>query len=121
MENENLKLEEDELVFLKSLESKLNVNEYSNLRNLIDKYIRTAKEKNSEAVKYQKKYKQADKNSTEYCNKYFKEETEKIKWQNYYKEVCDRYAKLEIELDLEKEKVKILQKNRKEFISDNIK
>lgn len=41
-----------------------------------------------------------------------KEEKEKQKWQNYYKEVCNKYAKLEIELDLAKAKIKILEEKR---------
>ena len=113
MEIKKLELEEDEIVFLKSLESKLNVNEYSNLRNIIDKYMRIARDKSYEAIRYQERYEKANKRETENYNKYCNEETEKIKWQNYYKEVCNKCAKLEIELYLEKAKTKNLLKEKK--------
>lgn len=113
MEIEKLELEEDEIVFLKSLESKLNVNEYSNLRNIIDKYIKIARDKSYKAIRYQERYERADKKETENYNKYCNEEAEKIKWQNYYKDVCNKCAKLEIELDLGKAKTEILLKEKK--------
>lgn len=37
-----------------------------------------------------------------------KAETEQNKWENYYREICIKQAKLEIELDIAKEKIKLL-------------
>lgn len=112
MKSEEIELREEELLFIKSLENKLNVSEYSELRNIIQKYIQLARNENWEAQRYKERYEKSNKKETENYNKYCEEEKEKQKWQNYYKEVCNKYAKLEIELDLAKAKIKILEEKR---------
>ena len=39
---EEIKISEEELIFIKGLENKLNVSEYSEIRRIINKYINTA-------------------------------------------------------------------------------
>lgn len=114
MENEKIELTEEELLFIKSLENKLNVTEYSELRNIIQKYIQLAKNKNWEAERNKERYKEAEKRENEYYEKYTEEEKEKDKWKSYYRELCNKYAKLEIELDLAKTKIWILEGEKKE-------
>ena len=90
MEKEEIELTDEELLFIKSLESKLNVTEYSKLRKIVEKYIRLAR-------------------NEDYYNKIQEEKEQKEKWKNYYKEVCNKYAKLEVEVDLAKAKIEILE------------
>ena len=109
MENEKNELTEEELLFIKSLESELNVTQYSELRSIIQKYIQLAINKNIEARKYKEKFKETRQRENEYCDKYYDEEKDKDKWKSYYRELCNKYAKLEIELDLAKQKIWILE------------
>lgn len=44
----------------------------------------------------------------------YSEQRLKEKWRQYYDELCIKYAKLEIELDIAKTKVKILEENNME-------
>lgn len=113
MENEEIELKEEELLFIKSLESKLNVTEYSELRNMIKEYVRLARNNNWEAKRCQERLENARKRADENYSKYIDEEKEKNKWKNYYTEVCNKYAKLEIELDLAKAKIEILEGEKK--------
>ena len=113
MENEKIELKEEEILFIKRLESKLNVTEYSELRNIIEKYVQLARNEKWESQRYKDRYEKADKRETESYNKYCEEEKEKIKWQNYYKELCNKYAKQDIELDLAKAKIEILEGEKK--------
>lgn len=109
MEGKEIELTEEELLFIKSLESKLSVTEYSKLRNIIQEYIQLARNKNWEAEASKERYKKSEERENEYYEKYQEEEKQKDKWKNYYKEVCNKYAKLEIELDLSKQKIWILE------------
>lgn len=113
MGNNEIELKEEELLFIKSLESKLNVTEYSELRRIINKYMQIARNKDYEARKYEEKYKNVREREDKYYKKYIDEENEKIKWENYYREVCNKYAKLEIELDLAKAKIETLEGEKK--------
>ena len=74
MENEKIELKEEELLFIKSLESKLNVTEYSELRNIIEKYVQLARNERWESQRYKDRYEKADKRETENYNKYCEEE-----------------------------------------------
>lgn len=109
MENEKIELKEEELLFIKSLESKLNVTEYSDLRRIINRFIQLAKNKDRVAKRNEERYKRAEERENEYYNKYGEVEKEKMKWQNYYTELCNKTAKLEVELDLAKAKIEILE------------
>ena len=109
MENEKIELTEEEILFIKSLENKLNVTEYSELRNIIQKYIQLAKNENWKVKRNEERYKEAEKRENEYYEKQTEEEKEKDKWKSYYRELCNKYAKLEIELDLAKTKIWILE------------
>lgn len=109
MENEKIKLTEKELLFIQSLESKLNVTEYSEVTSIIQKYIQLARNENWKVKTYEERYKGAEKREEEYYEKYKEEEKEKDKWESYYRELCNKYAKLEIELDLAKTKIWILE------------
>ena len=102
MKNKEIELTEEELLFIENLEGKLSVTEYSELRSIIQKYIQLARNENWEAEANKER-------ENEYYEKYQEEEKQKDKWQNYYKEVCNKYAKLEIELDLAKTKIWILE------------
>ena len=114
MENKEIELTEEELLFIKSLEGKLSVTEYSELRSIIQEYIQLARNKNWEAEASKERYKKSEERENEYYEKYKEEEKQKDKWQNYYKEVCNKYAKLEIELDLAKAKIEILEGEKKQ-------
>ena len=113
MENEEIELKEEELLFIKSLESKLNVTEYSELRNTIEKYVKLARNKDWEVRRYEERFENMKKRADENYSKYIDEEKEKNKWKNYYTEVCNKYAKLEIDLDLAKAKIEILEGEKK--------
>ena len=113
MENEEIELKEEELLFIKSLESKLNVTEYSKLRNMIEEYVRLARNKNWEVRRCKERFENMKERVDENYSKYINEEKEKNKWKNYYTEVCNKYAELEIELDLAKAKIEILEGEKK--------
>ncbi len=113
MENKEINLEEEEILFLKSLEGKLNVTEYSELRNMIEKYVKLARNNNREARRYEERLENVKKRADENYSIYIDEEKEKNKWKNYYTEVCNKYAKLEIDLDLAKAKIEILEGEKK--------
>ena len=113
MENKEIELTDEELLFIKSLESKLNVTEYSELRNIINKYEQLARNKDWEAKHANDRYKSLSERNEDNYNKIQEEKEQKEKWENYYKEVCNKYAKLEIELDLAKAKIEILEREKK--------
>lgn len=113
MENKEIELTDEELLFIKSLESKLNVTEYSELRNIINKYEQLARNKDWEAKHANDRYQSLSERNEDNYNKIQEEKEQKEKWENYYKEVCNKYAKLEIELDLAKAKIEILEGEKK--------
>ena len=113
MENEEIELKEEEMLFVESLKSKLNATEYSELTNIIERYIQLAKNINWESKRYQEKFEDARKRADENYSKYIDEEREKNKWKSYYTEICNKYATLEIELDLSKAKINILEGEKK--------
>lgn len=109
MENKKIELKEEEILFLKSLEGKLNVTEYSELRNIIEKYVQLARNNDWEVRRCEERLESARKREDKNYSKYIEEEKEKNKWKAFYTEVCTKYAKLEIELDLAKAKIEILE------------
>lgn len=109
MNTEEIELKEEDLVFIKSLENKLNVKEYSEIRNIIEKYMQLAKNKSWEAKKNEERYKSAKTNIDKGNKLYCEEKQEKEEWKTKYNEVCNRYAKLEIDYDLAKAKLEILE------------
>ena len=113
MENEEIELKEEEILFVESLKSKLNVTEYSELRRIINKYLQMARNENWKTKRYQEKFEGARKRADENYSKYIDEEREKNKWKSYYTEICNKYATLEIELDLSKAKINILEGEKK--------
>ena len=113
MENEKIELTDEEILFIKGLESKLNVTEYSELRNIINKYEQLARNKDWEAKSTNDRYQSLSERNEDYYNKIQEEKEKKEKWQNYYKEVCNKYTRLEIELDLAKAKIEILEGEKK--------
>ena len=110
---EDFKLTDEELIFIKSLESKLNATEYSELRNIINKYKQLARNKDWEAKSTNNRYESLSERNKDNYNKIQEEKEQKEKWKNYYKAVCNKYAKLEIELDLAKAKIEILEGEKK--------
>ena len=82
-------LQKKELIFIKSLESKLNVTEYSELRNIINKYEQLARNKDWEAKHANDRYKSLSERNEDNYNK-IQEEKE----QNYVdyseKQLIDR-------------------------------
>ena len=113
MENEEIELKEEEMLFVESLKSKLNATEYSELTNIIERYIQLAKNINWESKRIEERYNAAKERINENYSKYIDEEREKNKWKSYYTEVCNKYAKLEIELDLSKAKINIIEGDKK--------
>lgn len=109
MENKEIELSEEEILFLESLESKLSATEYKKLRNIIERYEELARNNYWEARRYEERLENARKKADGNYSKYIDEEKEKNKWKNYYREICNKYAKLEIELDLAKAKIEILE------------
>ena len=113
MENEEIELTDEELIFIESLKDKLNATEYSKLRNLINKYEQLARNKDWEAKRANARYQSLLERNEDNYNNFQEEKEQKEKWQNYYKEVCNKYARLEIELDLAKVKIEILEGEKK--------
>lgn len=109
MKNKEIELTEEELLFIENLEGKLSVTEYSELRSIIQKYIQLASNKDWEARYSNDRYQSLLERNEDNYNHYQEEKEKKEKWQNYYKEVCNKYAKLEVELDLSKAKIEILK------------
>lgn len=112
MEQE-IEFKEEELLFIESLKSKLNVTEYSELRNIMDKYVQLARNENWEAQRSEERYISAKEREDKNYSKYINEEKEKNKYKNYYIELCNKYAKTEIELDIAKAKINILEGEKK--------
>ena len=113
MGNEEIELTDEELIFIKSLESKLNVTEYSELRNIINKYEQLARNKDWEAKHANDRYKSLSERNEDNYNKIQEEKEQKEKWKDNYNDICYRYAKLEIELDVTKAKIEILEGEKK--------
>ena len=113
MENEEIELTDEELIFIESLKDKLNATEYSELRKIVEKYEQMAKNKDWEARRYEEKYNTVKESRDEGNKLYYQEKEQKEKWKANYNDVCYRYAKLEIELDLAKAKIKILEGEKK--------
>lgn len=113
MENEEIELKEEEILFIESLKDKINATEYSNLRKIIEKYEQLAKNKDWEARRYEKSYNSAKESRDEGTRLYYQEKEQKEKWKVNYDSVCCRYAKLEMELDIAKAKIRILEGEKK--------
>ena len=113
MENKEIELTDEELLFIKSLESKLNVTEYSELRNIINKYEQLARNKDWEAEQKEKRIKSARERADEYYEKYYKEKEASDRWKECYRELVGKYARQDIELDLVKAKIEILEGEKK--------
>lgn len=113
MENEEIELTDEELLFVESLKDKLNATEYSKLREIIEKYEQLTKDKDLEARRYEKMYNSAKESRDEGYKLYYQEKERKEKWKANYNEVCYRHAKQEIELDLAKAKIEILEGEKK--------
>lgn len=113
MESKEINLKVEEVAFIESLECKLNAKEYNKLRNIIEIFVRLAKDNNWEAIRYKERLESTRKRAAENYSKYENEQEEKNKWKSYYIEVCNKYAKLEIDLDLAKAKIEILEGEKK--------
>ena len=113
MENKEIELTDEEFIFIKSLKDKLNATEYSKLIDIIERYIQLARNKDWEAKYANDRYQSLSERNEANYNKIQEEKEQKEKWKVNYNEVCYRYAKLEIELDLAKAKIEILEGEKK--------
>ena len=113
MENEEIELKEEEILFIESLKDKINATEYSELRNIINKYEQLARNKDWEARRNEERYNSVKESRDEGNKLYYQEKEQKEKWKANYDDICCRYAKLEIELDIAKAKIRILEGEKK--------
>lgn len=77
MENKKIELKEEEILFLKSLEGKLNVTEYSELRNIIEKYVQLARNNDWKVRRCEERLESARERENKNYSKYIEEEKEK--------------------------------------------
>ncbi len=113
MENKEIELTDEEILFLENLESKLSATEYKTLRNIVERFVNSTKNREWEIRRKEEQLANVRISRDENYEFYCKEKEQKEKWQNYYKEVCNKYAKLEVELDLAKAKIEILEGEKK--------
>ena len=113
MENKEIELTSEELLLVTSLANELNVTKYNELIDIIERYIQLARNKDWEARKNEKRYISAKESKDEGYKLYYEEKEQKEKWKANYDDVCYRYAKLEVELDLAKAKIEILEGEKK--------
>ena len=109
MENKQIELTDEELLFIESLESKLNVTEYKTLRNIVERFVNSTKDREWEIRRKEEQLANVRISRDENYELYCKEKEKKEKIEANYNDVCYRYAKLEVELDLAKAKIEILE------------
>lgn len=113
MENKEIELTDEEFIFIKSLKDKLNTTEYNKLIDIIERYIQLARNKDWEAKHVNDRYQSLSERNEANYNKIQEEKEQKEKWKDNYNDICYRYAKLEIELDVTKAKIEILEGEKK--------
>ena len=87
--------------------------EHRTLRNIVERFVNSTKNREWEIRRKEEQLANVRISRDENYEFYCKEKEQKEKWQNYYKEVCNKYAKLEVELDLAKAKIEILEGEKK--------
>lgn len=104
------KTEELEFEILQIANQRLTIGEYKKIKQIID-LERSFK---NELKRERERIKASRKRADEYYSKYNDETKESKKWKSFYEEVCIKYAKLEIELDIANIKIKHLEEENNE-------
>lgn len=107
---EEIKIQEEELIFIKGLENKLNVSEYSELRRIINKYINTAESCRRTYNRQEERIKLRDKELNELYEIKNKQNEQynnlEIKYQKAISEI------LQLEYSLDKETARRINNNK---------
>lgn len=98
---EEIKLLEEELIFIKGLENKLNVSEYSELRRMINKYISTAESYRRTYDRQEERIKSRDKDINELHEIKNKQNEKYSNLEAKYQKALSEILKLEYSLDKE--------------------
>lgn len=98
---EEIKILEEELIFIKGLENKLNVLEYSELRRIINKYINTAESCRRTYNRQEERIKLRDKNISELHEIKNKQNEQYNNLEIKYQKAISEILKLEYSLDKE--------------------
>lgn len=109
-EEEKDKTEELEFEILQIANQKLTIGEYKKIEQIINLERRFKNELKRERERIKASREREDK----YYSKYNDETKESKKWKSFYEEVCIKYAKLEIELDIANIKIKHLEGENRE-------
>ena len=99
------KTEELEFEILQIANKRLTIGEYKKIEQIINLERRFKKELKHERERIKASRERAD----EYYSKYNDKTKESKRWKSFYEEVCIKYAKLEIELDIANIKIKHLE------------
>lgn len=98
---EEIKLLEEELIFIKGLENKLNVSEYSELRRIINKYMCTAESCRRAYSRQEERIKSRDKDINELHEIKNKQNEKYSNLEAKYQKALSEILKLEYSLDKE--------------------
>lgn len=98
---EEIKISEEELMFIKGLENKLNVSEYSEIRRIINKYINTAEYNRRNYERQEGKIKSRDEELKELYETKNKQNEKYNNLDTKYQKAIQEILKLEYELDKE--------------------
>lgn len=98
---EEIKISEEELIFIKRLENKLNVNEYSELRGIINKYINAAESYRRTYNRQEERIKSRDKDINELHEIKNKQNEQYNNLEIKYQKAISEILKLEYRLDKE--------------------
>lgn len=102
-------IEGDVIIVKEKIKKELNADLYEEVSGMFNKLL---KQLNSLDRAFQNEHKWLDeknKQLSEETREKYEIQRQKEKWKQYYDEVCLKYAKLEIELDIAKQKVKVLE------------
>lgn len=107
-------MEEDVIKVKEKIKKELNADLYEEVSGMFNRLLNQF---NDLDRTFQREHKWLDEKIeklNEETRKKYEEQRQKEKWRQYYDELCTKYAKLEIELDIAKQKVKVLEENNME-------
>lgn len=104
MESDRINLTEEELLFIKELENKLNVTEYSEVRRIVNKYVNVAQYNKNICARQEERIKYRDKELQELYEIKNKQVEQYDNLERKYQKALSEILELEYQLDKQKSK-----------------
>lgn len=103
-------MEEDVIKIKEKIKKELNADLYEEVSEMFNRLLNQYRDLDRTFQREHKLLEDKNDKLEKEINDKYSEKRQKEKWLQYYDELCVKYAKLEIELDITKTKVKLLEK-----------